>query len=155
MGDLRTRRDLSNLSELSTKVVRQKGPLLIPRLQFLVKFRWRREIYSGLLPGHHRNIDLKKSTTLKLWVKLFEGQNEDHMLGDSISESSEKLLQRSNEEGEYMHNFGERRIEAIKHIFFQKFSASLMKFSANHEEQSSPWRILVFFWIWGDTKLGS
>ena len=73
-----------------------------------------------------------------MWVKLFEGQNEDHMLGDSISESSEKLLQRSNEEGEYMHNFGERRIEAIKHIFFQKFSASLMKFSANHEEQSSP-----------------
>ena len=152
MGDLRTRADLSNLSGLSMKVVRQKGPLLVPRLQSLVEFSWRREIYSGLLHGHHRNVDLKKCTTLKLSFNW--GQNEDHMLGDNTSESSEKLLQRSNEEGQHMHNFGERRIEAIKHIFFQKFSASLMKFSVNHEDQSSPWRIFSIFLDMRRYKIG-
>ena len=46
--------------------------------------------------------------------------------------------------GEYRCDFGEGRIHAIKHIFFQ-ISASLMKLSASPEKQSSPCIILVFF----------
>ena len=36
----------------------------------------------------------KKCTVWELWVKLFLGQNENYSLGVSISDSSEKLLQR-------------------------------------------------------------
>ena len=39
--------------------------------------------------------------------------------------------------GQYICDFGEREIHAIKYIFFQKVSASLMKLSAHHEKQSS------------------
>ena len=39
------------------------------------------------------------------------------------------MLQRGREEGQYMCDFGEGGIHAIKHIFFQKLSAS-------HLEQS-------------------
>ena len=42
-------------------------------------------------------------------------------------------------EGEYICGFGEGGIHAIKHIFFQKVSTSLVK------RKSSPLRILVFF----------
>ena len=38
--------------------------------------------------------------------------------------------------------FAEEGIHAVKHIFFQKASTSLVNF-ASHKEQSSPWRILV------------
>ena len=49
---------------------------------------------------------------------LFGGQNEDYSLGDSISDSSEKLLQSGRGEGQYTCDFGERGVHAIKHIFF-------------------------------------
>ena len=80
-----------------------------------------------------------------MWVKFHLGQNEDCSLGDSNSDSSEKRLQRGRGEGQYIRDFGEG-----SPYFLQKVSAS-------HEEQSSPWRILVFFWKWGDTtsELGS
>ena len=59
------------------------------------------------------------------------GQNEDYSLGDSISDSSEKLLQRSRVKGQCICDFGEGGIHAIEHIFLQKVSAS-------HKEQTSP-----------------
>ena len=37
--------------------------------------------------------------------------------------------------GQYICDFGERGIHAIKYIFFQKVSASLMKLFASHEKQ--------------------
>ena len=55
------------------------------------------------------------------------GQNEDCSLGDSTSDSSEKLLQISREEGQHTKDFGEGGIHAIKHIFSQKASTSLVK----------------------------
>ena len=86
-------------------------------------------------------------------VKFYLGQNEDCSQGDSTSDSSEKLLQRGGDGGgQNISDLGERKIHTIKHIFFQKVSASLVKLSASHEEQSSPWRILVLFWI-GDTRI--
>ena len=54
----------------------------------------------------------------ELQVKLYLGQNEDCSLGDSISDSSEKLLQRGGGEGQYLCDFGEGGVHAIKHIFF-------------------------------------
>ena len=76
----------------------------------------------------------KKCTMWVLWVKLYVGQNGDCSLGASTSDSSEKLLQISKGEGNCMCNFDEGVIHAIKHIFF------LLKVSASHQEQSSPWR---------------
>ena len=38
----------------------------------------------------------------------------------------------------YIFGFGEEGIYIIKHIFFQKVSASLVKLSASHKKQLSP-----------------
>ena len=74
-------------------------------------------------------------------VKFYLGQSENCSLRDSASESSEKLPQRGRR-AQHTYNFGEEGIHAVKHIFFQKISISLVNF-ASHKEQSSPWRILV------------
>ena len=60
----------------------------------------------------------KKCTALELRVKFYLGQNEDCSLGDSIPDSSEKLLQRDRGEDQYIRDFGEGGLRAIKHIFF-------------------------------------
>ena len=39
-------------------------------------------------------VNLKKKKKHNVWVKFYLGQNQDDSLGDSISDSSEKLLQR-------------------------------------------------------------
>ena len=49
----------SNMSGLSEEADGHKGPLLVPRFQFLIKFRQRREVYSGPLCRYH-NYQLKK-----------------------------------------------------------------------------------------------
>ena len=59
-------------------------------------------------PAQHENCELN----------LFGWQNEDYSSGDSISDSSEKMLQRGRGEGQYICNFGERGVHAIKHILF-------------------------------------
>ena len=53
----------------------------------------------------------------------------------SHSDSSERLLQRGRGEGQYMCDFGEERVHAIKHIFFffsRKFL--LVTRSSRHRE---------------------
>ena len=72
-------------------------------------------------------------------VKFYLGQNEDCSPVDSISDSSEKLLQRGKGERQYICDFGAGRVHATEHIhFLQISSASLMKVTASHEEQLSP-----------------
>jgi len=61
-------------------------------------------------------------------------QNEEYSPGISISDISEKLWGN----GQYVCDFGKGRIQAIKHIFFQKVSASLMKMTASHKKHVSP-----------------
>ena len=78
---------------------------------------------------------LKKCKTLEFQVKIYVEQNKDYSLGDSTSYSSEKLLQRGKSQGEYICDFGEGRVHAIKNIFFGK----------SHKERLPPWRILVLF----------
>ena len=53
-------------------------------------------------------VDWKKITMWELWVKFYLGQNEDYSLGDSVSDRSEELLQRSGGTGsQYICDFGE------------------------------------------------
>ena len=66
-----------------------------------------------------------------LRVKFYLGQNADCSLGDSTSDSSEKVLQRGRGEGQYVYDFGEGVVHAIKDL-------SLPKFSASHKELMSP-----------------
>ena len=49
------------------------------------------------------------------------GQNGDYCLGESISDSSEQLLQRGSRRGQCIWDSGERRVHANKHIFFVGF----------------------------------
>ena len=53
-----------------------------------------------------------------LCVKFYLGQNEDYSPEDSISDSSEKLLQRGKGEGQYICDFSEGGVYEIQHIFF-------------------------------------
>ena len=76
------------------------------------------------------NINLKRMPNMRVQVKFYLGQNEDCSLGDSTSDSPGKLLQTDSGEGQYIRDFGEEAIHAIKHIFFQKVSAG-------HKEQLS------------------
>ena len=100
------------------------------------------------------SVNLKKYTTWELQVKFYLGQNEDCIPEESTSDSSERLLKRGRGKGQYVCDFGEGGIQTMEYIFFQKVSTSFMKISVSHEEQSSPWRILVLFQIWGDIRTG-
>ena len=59
----------------------------------------------------------KKYTKWELRVKFYLGQNEDWSPVDSTSDSSEKLLQRGRGEGQYICDFGEGGVHAIKCIY--------------------------------------
>ena len=54
-------------------------------------------------------------------VKFYWGKNEDYSLGDSTSDSSEKLLQRGRGKvNVYVCDFHERGIHTIKHGIFHR-----------------------------------
>ena len=89
-------------------------------------------------------VDFKKCTRWELQVQLYLGQNEDCSLGDSRSDSLETARERQWGRSVYIRDFSEGGVHAIKRIFVQKVSAGLWNF-ASHEEQLSPWRILVLF----------
>ena len=79
---------------------------------------------------------LKRCTVWELWVEFYLGQNEDCSPGDSMSDSSERLLQRVSG-GRLIHRIlvkGE--FNEIKHLFYKRFSAS-------HKELMSSWRDLL------------
>ena len=80
----------------------------------------------------------KKKAQCESWVRFYLGQNEDYSLGDSIPDSSEKLLQR-----------GRRKVSIpvilVKGEFMQSSAYFLQKISTSHQEQRSSWRILVLF----------
>jgi len=70
----------------------------------------------------HWGADLKKKCTpWELWVEFYLGQNEDCSSGDSISDSSEKLLQRGRGDHQCICDFGEGGVHTIKHFFFLRF----------------------------------
>ena len=77
-------------------------------------------VYLTLSHSTVFSCQLKKYTVQELQVKFGLRQNEDCSLGDSVSDSSEKLLQRGKGEGQYICDFGEGRVHAIKHIIFYR-----------------------------------
>ena len=69
----------------------------------------------------------KKSRPWELQVQFYLRQNEGCSLGHRTSGSSEKLHQIGRRGGQYICDFGEGETHAIKHIFFQKVPANLVK----------------------------
>ena len=69
---------------------------------------------------------------------FYLGQNEDDSLGDSTSDSSERLLQRGSGEKSIYKILVKGEFSVIKHSFYKRYSAS-------HKELMSPWRDLVLF----------
>ena len=78
------------------------------------------------------SVDLKKLHSVRVASYVYLGQNKDDSLGDSILDSSEKLLQRSREESQYTCGFGEEAIHAIKHFFLRMIL--LVTRSSHHRE---------------------
>ena len=75
----------------------------------------------------------KKKKCTKLWVKLYLGQREDYSPGNSISDSSEELLQRGKGEGQYICDFGEGGYGAVKHTFWQRVATSYNEVAASQQ----------------------
>ena len=78
-------------------------------------------------------------TTWELRIESYVGQNEDCWPGDSTSDNSEKLLQRGGGGGQHVYDFVERRIHAVRHMFFQKallvfWSFLLVMRNSHHHE---------------------
>ena len=90
------------------------------------------------------NLKKKQSTTWESQLKFYLGKNEKCSLRDSTSDSSEKLLQRSRREGQYIWDFGEGEYMQSGANFSCRFPLGLGSFST-HKKQSSLWRIVVFF----------
>ena len=67
---------------------------------------------------------------LRVVIRFYLGQNEDFSLGDSISDSSEKLLQSGTRGKSKYKVLVEREFNAIKHSFY--------KFFVSHEDPMSP-----------------
>ena len=63
-----------------------------------------------------------KMHNVKAVIKFYLQQNEDYSLRDSISDSFEKLLQ--SRESQYICDFGEGEVHAIKHLLFAGFCYS-------------------------------
>ena len=59
-----------------------------------------------------------------LRIKFYLGQNEDFSLGDSTSDSSEKLLQRGRGGKLIYVTLVKGDFSAIKHLSYERFSAS-------------------------------
>ena len=78
----------------------------------------------------------KRSTMWQLWVKFYLGQNEDYSLGDSISDSSEKQLQRGRQKISVTYDSSE--VGTAKYTFWQRLTAHC-------KEQMSLLMILVLF----------
>lgn len=73
-----------------------------------------------------------KSTTRMLCISFIWGQGEDYNPGGSISGSAEKPLQRDMGKGQYICDFGEGDIHAIKHTFCKRLLL-VMKSRHYHE----------------------
>ena len=92
-------------------------------LQKLVSIHLLFPLHSMLFSSPYYNhlvhsVHLKKCTTWELWVQFYLKQIEDNNSGTSISDSSEKMLQRSTREISIYVIFGEGGIHASSTYFF-------------------------------------
>ena len=87
-------------------------------------------------------VNFKSMHILNLRVQFYLGQNEDYSLEGRISQSFKIPLQRGRGN---ICDFGEGGGTCNQAHILQKVAASLVKITASHEEQASPWRILALF----------
>ena len=102
---------------------------------------WRSEFYFRIGLKHTNALSvcqLKRGRVWELQVEFYLRQKEDCILGDSISGSSERLLQRTSGGKSICTIFEKGEFSAIKCFLYKRFSAS-------HKELMSPWRDLVLF----------
>ena len=101
----------------------------------------------------NQNVNLKKYTTWKLWVKFYLGQNEDWNPGDNIWDHSEKLFQRGRGESQYICDFGERGMHTIKYIYSQRFLLVWWSFCLSRGTIINM-KDFGAFRIWRETRIG-
>ena len=93
----------------------------------------------------HMPVDWKKTHNLKVQIYiLFRKRTEDCSLGDSLSDSSEELLQRGQ---------GEVRSFCWKCINKNKCVVEYQKMTANHKKIYLKLMILVLVYIWESTRV--
>ena len=90
---------------------------------------------------------LKKMKKVSWELSFIWGQSKNCSMGDSTSDSSERLLQRGRGKSKMYKILVKGDFSAIKCLLYKRLSAS-------HRELMSPWRDLVLFWIRGDAKIG-
>ena len=86
------------------------------------------------------NPDLLHCRWIGCELGFIGGQNEDYSLEHSISNGSEKLLQRRSREDQYIHEI------LVSGEYMQSSIYFFWQVTASHEEQMSPWRILMLFY---------
>ena len=79
------------------------------------------------------SVHLKKCTTWELWVKFYLKQIEDNSLGNSISDSSEKMRQRSTKEVSIYVILVKREYVHQAHIFFCRRFLLVLRSRHHHE----------------------
>ena len=71
-----------------------------------------------------------------LWVKFYLGQNEDYSPGDGVS-APRTCSEEVGKVSVFMILVAEGGERAVRHTFWQKVAARLLKVPAGHEEQTS------------------
>ena len=106
----------------------------------------------------------KKCTAWELQVKFYLGQNEDCSPRASPSVKSEELCQRGvgggRQGGQYIYMWFGWRGDTSDQAHILSNMWFLLGFCRSHgafagrKEQSPPWRVLLLFYRWGDTRTG-
>ena len=105
------------------------GPLLVPKLWFLLESSRRKEVHFGSLRGHHK-CQLKKDVPLES-SKFYLVQKEDCSLGGSLSDGSERPLQSGSGGKSIYKVLVKGTFNTMKHSIYKGFFAS-------HEGLMSP-----------------
>ena len=95
-----------------------------PQHQGWTRVKWRRRGTGLLFWAAPYLCWLKRRATWELRIKFYLGQNEDCSLGDSTSESSERLLQRGSGENSIYKILVREEFTAIKRSLNKRLSAS-------------------------------
>ena len=93
--------ETTHSSRLPDEADGPKGPLLLPKLQFLMEFRWRREV-KGRFDGRHTQLSTKKDAQHKSCKLSFIWGKMRTVDWERASKIAGKLLQRGNGQGQYV-----------------------------------------------------
>ena len=89
-----------------------------------------------LMLNTHTHTHTHTHTTGELSIKFYLGQNSNYTPGDSISDISESVLKRK--KSQYICDFGEGSVHAVKHVCFAEGFCWSLRVTASHQEQILP-----------------